>query len=251
LGASAAQSSGLAIVTGASQGIGHGVADRLARDGWDLALLARRQEALDEVVTQMGPYGRKVVGYRCDVADGEAVSAVVDEVLGEFGRIDALVNNAGITRDSLLVRMKPEQWHEVVDVNLDGAYHCLRAVAPVMMRARGGRIVTVSSVIGQMGNAGQVNYAASKAGLIGLTLAAALELGGRGVTVNAVAPGFIETPMTRELPESAVAQMKSKIPLHRLGSVEDVAAVVSYLLSPEASYLTGQVINCDGGMVMG
>jgi 3-oxoacyl-[acyl-carrier protein] reductase len=160
------------------------------------------------------------------------------------------VNNAGITRDSLLARMKPEQWREVMEVNLDGAYWFLRAVAPVFMRQKSGRIVNITSVVGQMGNAGQVNYSASKAGMIGMTRAAARELASRGVTVNAVAPGFIETEMTANLPESAVTAMKSQIPLQRLGSGEDVAATVAFLLSADAAYITGQVINCDGGMVM-
>jgi 3-oxoacyl-[acyl-carrier protein] reductase len=251
LGETAAPSLGLAIVTGASQGIGRGVAERLVRDGWDLALVARRADVLETVARELRATGRVVSVHPCDIADGDAVAAAVEAIAGEHHRVDALVNNAGITRDALLVRMRTDQWRDVMAINLDGAYHCLRAVAPVMMRARWGRIVNVTSVIGQIGNAGQANYAASKAGLIGLTMSAARELAGRGVTVNAVAPGFIETAMTEALSEKSVAQLKSQIPMQRLGNVEDVAAVVSFLLSPGASYLTGQVINCDGGMVMG
>jgi 3-oxoacyl-[acyl-carrier protein] reductase len=236
------------LVTGASQGIGRAIATRLAADGFDLALVARRDEVLREVAG--GIPGAGVGIYPADVADPEAAERIVAEVREKQGRIDGLVNNAGITRDSLLARMKPEQWREVMDVNLDGAYWFLRAVAPVFMRQKSGRIVNITSVVGQMGNAGQVNYSASKAGMIGMTRAAARELASRGVTVNAVAPGFIETEMTANLPESAVTAMKSQIPLQRLGSGEDVAATVAFLLSADAAYITGQVINCDGGMVM-
>ena len=238
------------VVTGASQGIGQAIAARLASDGFDLALLARRAEALRAVADSLGTTGAKVSTHPCDVADSVAVDAAIAATLEAHGRIDALVNNAGITRDGLLVRMKPEQWREVMAVNLDGAYHCLRAVAPLMMRQRSGRIVNITSVVGQMGNAGQVNYSASKAGMIGMTRAAARELAGRGVTVNAVAPGFIDTEMTADLPETAITSMKAQIPLQRLGSGGDVAALVAFLLSADASYITGQVINCDGGMVM-
>ena len=237
------------LVTGASQGIGIAIARRLAADGFDLALVARRESVLETVAADM-PGEAEVSIHAADVADGAAVEKAVEAAAEAHGALYGLVNNAGITRDGLLVRMKPEQWREVLATNLDGAYHCLRAVAPLLMRQRAGRIVNITSVVGQMGNAGQVNYAASKAGMIGMTRSAARELAGRGVTVNAVAPGFIETEMTAELPESAVESLKSQIPLQRLGSGDDVAAVVAFLLSDEAAYVTGQVINCDGGMVM-
>lgn len=241
----------VALVTGASQGIGSAVAARLAKDGFALALVARRAEVLAEVAAPLRASGATVEVYPCDVGDASAAAAAVESVVGRFGRLDALVNNAGVARDALLVRMTPEQWREVLRVNLDGAFHFVRAVAPIMMRARGGRIVNVTSVIGQIGNAGQANYAASKAGLIGLTMSVARELAGRGVTCNAVAPGFIDTAMTRGLPETAVKELMDRIPMRRLGSGDDVAGVVAFLLGEEAAYLTGQVINVDGGMVMG
>jgi 3-oxoacyl-[acyl-carrier protein] reductase len=241
----------LAIVTGASQGIGSAIAARLAREGWGLALVARRADALAEVAHSLPAAQGTVEVYACDVGDPQAAGQTVEMVLARFGRVDALVNNAGVARDALLVRMTHEQWREVLRTNLDGAFNFIRAVAPIMMRARGGRIVNVTSVIGQTGNAGQANYAASKAGLIGLTMSVARELAGRAVTVNAVAPGLIDTAMTRGLPESAIKELTERIPLRRLGTGDDVAGVVSFLLGEDAAYLTGQVINCDGGMVMG
>jgi 3-oxoacyl-[acyl-carrier protein] reductase len=235
------------LVTGASQGIGRGIALALSARGARLALVARSSQRLEPVVAELGGDAR---AYECPVQDGARVQSTVQRVLEEMGSIYGLVNNAGVTRDGLLVRMSQEDWDEVLAVNLTGTFNFTRAVAKAMMRQKHGRIVNITSVIGQMGNAGQVNYAASKAGIIGLTKAAARELASRHVTVNAVAPGYIDTAMTADLPQSARDDLMHTIPLQRIGTPEDVAGAVAFLLSDEAAYITGQVLNCDGGMWM-
>ncbi len=235
------------IVTGASRGIGAAIARRLAAAGHGVALVARNGEALAEMASELGDGVR---AYPADISDWDAVREVVAAVQEDFGTIYGLVNNAGMTRDGLLVRMSPEQWQAPLDVNLNGTFYFTRAAASVMMRARQGRIVNISSVIGLTGNAGQANYAASKAGIIALTKSVAKELGGRNVTCNAVAPGFIETEMTADLPAKVKDGMLAQIPLKRLGRGEDIAGVVEFLLSPAAAYITGQTLVVDGGMII-
>lgn len=234
------------LVTGASQGIGLAVAREIAARGARVALVARQAERIRSIAAEID--GAR--GYACHVQDPAAVQATVDAVQADFGAVHGLVNNAGITRDGLLLRLKQEDWDEVIAVNLTGTYNFTRAVTKGMMRQRFGRIVNVTSVVGQMGNAGQVNYAASKAGILGLTKSAARELATRNITVNAVAPGFIETAMTSELSGAVREDLLRGIPMQRLGAPEEVARVVSFLLSEDAAYVTGQVLNCDGGMWM-
>ena len=241
----------VALVTGASRGIGRAVACGLAADGFDLALVyAGNADAAAEAVAACEAAGATARAYRCDVSNADEVKATVDAVLADFGSVWALVNNAGITRDTLLARMKDEDFARVLDVNLTGAFNMMRALTRPLMRQCGGRIVSMSSVVGLMGNAGQANYAASKAGLIGLTKSVARELAPRGVTVNAVAPGFVRTDMTAELPQQVVERYEGQIPLGRLADPEEVAGVVRFLVSDAAAYVTGEVIRVDGGMAM-
>lgn len=241
----------VALVTGASRGIGRAVACGLAADGFDLALVyAGNADAAAEAVAACEAAGATAHAYRCDVSNAGEAKATVDAVLADFGSVWALVNNAGITRDTLLARMKDEDFARVLDVNLTGAFNMMRALARPLMRQRGGRVVNMSSVVGLMGNAGQANYAASKAGLIGLTKSVARELAPRGVTVNAVAPGFVRTDMTAALPEQVVERYEGQIPLGRLADPEEVAGVVRFLVSDAAAYVTGEVIRVDGGMAM-
>ena len=227
------------------------MAEGLAADGFDLALVyAGNAEAAAEAVAACEAAGATARAYRCDVASADEVKATVGAVLDDFGAVWALVNNAGVTRDGLLVRMKDEDFERVVGVNLTGAFNMTRALTRAFMRQRGGRVVNMSSVVGLMGNAGQANYAASKAGLIGLTKSVARELAPRGVTVNAVAPGFVRTDMTAALPEQVVERYEGQIPLGRLADPSEVAAVVRFLVSNAAAYVTGEVVRVDGGMAM-
>jgi len=238
----------VALVTGASRGIGRAIAEELARAGARVAVTARAEDRAAAAAAALPGEGHR--GYGCDVADAAAVEATVRRVEAELGPIDVLVNNAGITADDLVVRLTDEAWARVLDTNLKGAFHTIRAVARGMLRRRRGRIINVTSVVGLVGNRGQANYAASKAGLVGLTKAVAKELAGRGVLCNAVAPGFIETEMTAALAEPAREALVRQIPLGRLGTPADVAAVVRFLAGPGAAYITGQVVVVDGGMVM-
>jgi 3-oxoacyl-[acyl-carrier protein] reductase len=240
----------IAVVTGASRGIGRAIAAELAGAGADLALCARSAEGLAETAAGLEASGRRVSCIPMDVASAASVDAGMAAILEQFGRIDILVCNAGITRDTLLVRMSEAQWDEVVDTNLKGAFFLMKAVAKPMMKQRAGSIVVVSSVVGLMGNAGQSNYAASKAGLIGLVKSVARELASRGVRVNAVAPGFVETAMTAGFSEDMRKTLLAGIPLGRFGTPEDIARVALFLSGDDASYITGQVVNVSGGMWM-
>ncbi|HEY6465659.1 MAG TPA: 3-oxoacyl-[acyl-carrier-protein] reductase [Candidatus Acidoferrales bacterium] len=241
----------VALVTGASQGIGRACALKLAATGATLALAARNQEKLAELVTEITAAGGKADVFPLDVADEEQVKSAVKTIIAEFGKIDILVNNAGITRDQLVMRMKRADWDAVLQTNLTSAYLCIQQVIGSMLKQRWGRIINIASVFGQMGQAGQANYAASKAGLIGLTMAIAREVGSRNITCNAVAPGFIETAMTAGLGDEFKQNAVKQIPLGRVGSAEDVASAVAFLASDEASYITGHVLNVNGGMLMG
>lgn len=240
-----------ALVTGASRGIGRAIALCLAAEGARVAInYAGNVKAAEEVKAAIEAAGGTAILCQADIADSAAVETMVADVVKEFGAIDILVNNAGITRDALLMRMKDEDFAKVLDTNLKGVFYCTKAVSKLMMKKRSGRIVNMASVVGLVGNAGQTNYAAAKAGVIGFSKSAAKELASRGITVNVVAPGFIGTDMTAGLPESVKEKMLTDIPLGRMGEAEDVANAVLFLASDQASYITGQVVNVDGGMVM-
>ena len=240
----------VALVTGSAQGIGRAIALNLAQGGARMVLTDMREPKLDEVVKEIEAQGGKAIRFVVDVTDREAVKKVVDQVLETWEKVDILVNNAGITRDSLVMRMKVEDWQAVLKTNLDGAFYCLQAVLPGMVRQRYGRIVSIASVVAQAGNVGQANYISSKAGIIGLTKGVAAEVARRNITVNAVAPGFIATPMTENLPPEIKEKMLSIIPIGRMGTDAEIATGVRFLVSEEARYITGHVLNINGGMFM-
>src|SRR5215475_13762371 len=240
----------VAFVTGASRGIGRAIALTLCRANFDIVVASPEIERNEQVAEEIRSCSGEAMTLNLDVTSAEAVKEAFAKTLKDKTRIDILVNNAGITRDGLAVRMKPADWDLVLNINLNGAFRCTQAVLPGMMRNRWGRIINISSIVGQAGSAGQANYAASKAGLIGMTKALAQEMGSRGVTVNAVAPGYIETDMTKDLPEELKAKMLASIPLARMGKPEDIAGAVKFLASEDASYITGQVLAVNGGMYM-
>jgi 3-oxoacyl-[acyl-carrier protein] reductase len=240
----------VAFVTGASQGIGRTCALRLAKEGAAVAVAARNQEKLNELANEITAAGGKAAAFSLDVADEEQIKATIKAAIGQFGKIDILVNNAGITRDQLVMRMKRADWDSVLQTNLTSAYLSIQQVISSMLKQRWGRIINITSVFGQMGQAGQANYAASKAGLIGLTMAIAREVGSRNITCNAVAPGFIETPMTDVLADELKQNAVKQIPLGRVGKTDDIAGAVAFLASDDASYITGHVLSVNGGMLM-
>ena len=241
----------VALVTGASQGIGRSCALKLASKGATVALAARNPEKLNELVREITGAGGKAAAFPVDVSDEAQIKSACQAAITQFGKIDILVNNAGITRDQLVIRMKRSDWDAVLSTNLTSAYLCIQQVIGSMLKQRWGRIINIASVFGQMGQAGQANYAASKAGLIGLTMAIAREVGSRTITCNAVAPGLIETAMTAGLGDEFKQNAVKQIPLGRVGSPDDVANAVAYLASEEASYITGHVLNVNGGLLMG
>lgn len=242
----------IALVTGASRGIGRAIALELAAAGADVAVnYAGSEEAASAVAREIESLGRRAITIKADVGSAAEADSMVTQVIEALGRIDILVNNAGITRDNLIMRMKEEEFDQVINTNLKGVFNCIKAVTRPMMKQRSGRIINISSVVGALGNPGQANYVAAKAGVIGLTKASARELASRGITVNAVAPGFIATDMTDKLSEDQKSALLPQIPLSRMGQPEEIARVVRFLASEDASYLTGQTLHVDGGMYMG
>jgi 3-oxoacyl-[acyl-carrier protein] reductase len=240
----------IAVVTGAGRGIGRAIALKFAAEGADVVCVSRTAENSEKVAGEVRALGRKAWAHAVDVADSASVNAATEKILAEAGRVDILVNNAGVTRDGLLMRMSDADWDTVLDTNLKGAFLVTKAFSRTMLKQRAGRIINVASVIGLIGNAGQSNYAASKAGLIGFTKSMARELGSRSITVNALAPGFIETDMTADIKPEMKTEMLKQIPLGSFGQAEDVANAALFLASPAARYITGQVLTVDGGMVM-
>ncbi|MGH9742388.1 MAG: 3-oxoacyl-[acyl-carrier-protein] reductase [Candidatus Acidiferrum sp.] len=240
----------IALVTGASQGIGRETAIALAEAGAKVAAAARNEEKLASLVNEIVNAGGEAIAVKMDVADAEQIKSGFKQTLEKFGRLDILVNNAAITRDGLALRMKQDDWDAVIRTNLTGAHLCIQQALATMMRARAGRIINIASIVAQMGNAGQANYVAAKAGLIGLTKAIAIEIASRNITVNAVAPGFIATPMTDVLPDKVKDELKDRIPLGRMGSARDVASAIVFLASDEAAYITGHVLDVNGGLYL-
>ncbi|RWR14093.1 3-oxoacyl-[acyl-carrier-protein] reductase [Siminovitchia fortis] len=241
----------VALVTGASRGIGRATAIKLAEAGADVVVnYAGSTDKANEVAEQIKALGREAITYQCNVSDSDAVQSMAKDVIAKFGRLDILVNNAGITRDNLLMRMKENEWDDVIDTNLKGVFLCTKAFTRQMMKQRSGRIINVASIVGVIGNPGQANYVAAKAGVIGLTKSAARELASRGITVNAVAPGFIATDMTDQLADEQKEAMLEQIPLSKFGQASDIANAVLFLASDDANYITGQTIHVDGGMAM-
>jgi 3-oxoacyl-[acyl-carrier protein] reductase len=240
----------VALITGAAQGIGKAVALLLARHGADIVVADINLEKAEETAKEIEALSREAMAVKVDVANLDQVERMVEAILEKFGKIDILVNNAGIARDKLVLRMTEEDWDAVLNINLKGTFHCTKAVVRHMSKQRSGKIVSIASVVGEMGNAGQANYAASKAGVIGFTKTIAREFAQRGINVNAIAPGYIETPMTDALPEKAKEELKRLIPTERLGKPEDVAEAVLFLVSEASSYITGQVLNVNGGIYM-
>lgn len=240
-----------AVVTGAGRGIGNGIARRMAGEGAKVILISRSEASCGKAADEINrEFPDSCKAYACDVADFNQVQDTAAKILTEFPQIDILVNNAGITRDTLMLRMKEEDWDQVIDTNLKSAFNMVKAFQRIIMKSPAGRIINMSSIVGLIGNVGQANYAASKAGLLGFTKAIAQEFSSRKVTSNAIAPGFIATEMTDEIPEKIKEELLKKIPLAELGKVEDIAALTAFLASDEARYITGQVIACDGGMTM-
>ncbi|MFP4015615.1 MAG: 3-oxoacyl-[acyl-carrier-protein] reductase [Halanaerobiales bacterium] len=243
----------IALVTGSSRGIGATTAIKLAKEGADIIInypFSAEEENAADLLSRIEETGRKAIMIEADISKLDEDSKLIDKGIEAFGKIDILVNNAGITRDNLLLRLKEEDWDAVMNVNLKGVFNCTKAILRSMMKQRSGKIINLASVVGVMGNAGQTNYSASKAGVIGFTKSVAKEVSSRGITANAVAPGFIESHMTENLPENVKEDMLSSIPLNRFGKQEDVANLISFLASSDADYINGQVINVDGGMVM-
>ncbi|MBP2240094.1 3-oxoacyl-[acyl-carrier protein] reductase [Cytobacillus eiseniae] len=241
----------IALVTGASRGIGKEIALGLARQGADVVVnYSGSKERANEVVAEIKELGRNAIAIQCNVANSDSVTNMVKETVDTFGRLDILVNNAGITRDNLIMRMKEDEWDDVINTNLKGVFLCTKAVTRPMMKQRSGRIINISSIVGVSGNPGQANYVAAKSGVIGLTKTTAKELSTRGITVNAIAPGFISTEMTDKLNDELKEQMLAQIPLARFGEPSDIANVVVFLASDDSKYMTGQTLHVDGGMVM-
>ena len=239
----------IVLVTGAGRGIGASIAKRFASEGAEVIVnYSGNDEAAQKTVDEITATGGQAQKYKCSVNDSESVKVMIDEIIKKFGRIDILINNAGITKDGLMLRMTDEDFDRVIDVNLKGTFNCTKYVSKYMLKQKSGKIINISSVVGLSGNAGQVNYSASKAGIIGITKSAAKELSSRGITVNAVAPGYVDTDMTKVLSDNIRNEILKNIPLQRMGNVEDISNCVAFLASEDASYITGQVISVDGGM---